>query len=67
MLAPATPAAHTQFFNNFLTEDTRVYKYKWRGFSVTQMFLLSHSQHISVQISYHQVISEKYANDEGIL
>jgi hypothetical protein len=29
------------------------------------MFLLFHSQYVSVQISHHQVIREEYTNDDS--
>jgi hypothetical protein len=31
-----------------------------------QMFLLFHSQHVSAQINHHQVMREKYTNDDWI-
>jgi hypothetical protein len=36
------------------------------GVTVTQTFLLFHSQHVSSQTDHHHVISEKYTIDDRI-
>jgi hypothetical protein len=61
------PLKHDGYYLVVLHPVSGAYQIKMEGLpAYKQMFLLSHSQHVSAQIGHYQASHEEYTNDDRI-